>query len=133
MRWFLTMTKREKIFAGVVVLLLGLLIYLLCRQPTGLTTTRLSVPIQSLSKQYRIEYNYPSEIRVILLGTFPDEESIKRVGREAALEVARKASKDGYTQESVSYEVATGVFVLYNDGTEKIFPDIKIYRIRKKN
>lgn len=127
------MTKREQILAWALALLLGLSIYLLCRQPGCVAPTRLSVPIQPFSKQYRIEYNYPSEIRVVLLGTFPDEESIKRVGREAALEVARKASKDGYTQESVSYEVATGVFVLYGDGTERIFPDIKIYRIRRKN
>lgn len=127
------MTRREKILVCALILSLGLSIYLLSRQSTYVTPINFSNPSRQSLKQYRIEYNYPSEIRVILLGVFPDEDSIKRVGREAALEIARKASKDGYMQEYVSYEVATGVFSLGDDGTERIFPDIKIYHIRKKN
>ena len=127
------MTGREKILACALVLLSGLSIYLFSKQSICIPPTDFSALSQQLSKQYRIEYNYPSEIRVGLLGVFPDEGSIKRVGREAALEVARRASKDGYVQEYVSYEVAAGVFSLGDDGVEKIFPDIKVYHVRRKN
>lgn len=127
------MIKRDKIIVVFSVFLLAILAYTLYDHFSRRSPALVSKPTQSFSKQYRIEYNYPHEIRVILLGEFEDEEMIRATGRAAALELAKEASRDGYVEESVHFEVGSGVFVFYEDGSEKLFPAIKVYKIRKKN
>ncbi len=125
------MSTREKILIVTVILAILGLIYLWNNPRIQTSFVGNYAPSVSPAKQYRIEYNYPHEIRVVLMGEF-SEDSLKGVARIAATEVARDATRKGYAQDFVSYEVDSGIFIVYEDGTEKIFPDIKVYHLRKK-
>ena len=126
------MSKRERILVLLLILAVGFSAYIWYKQPGNVTPVRRLILGQDSFKQYRIDYNYPHEVRAVLLGDFKDEESIKRAGRAASLEIAREASRMGYVEEFVSYEVDSGIFISYEDGSERLFPDIKVYHLKKK-